>query len=93
MSDHENGKGVSRRTLLGTTAAAAGVGLAGGVALNISDCRRADQGRGAEGAGRAACGAAEGRSGTPANSTNTTPSSPAASPANCASSACRRCAN
>ena len=34
MSDNENGKGVSRRTLLGTTAAAAGVGLAGGVALN-----------------------------------------------------------
>ncbi len=33
MSDNENGKGVSRRTLLGTTAAAAGVGLAGGVAL------------------------------------------------------------
>ena len=31
MSDSENGKGVSRRTLLGTTAAAAGVGLAGGV--------------------------------------------------------------
>ena len=30
MSDNENGKGVSRRTLLGTTAAAAGVGLAGG---------------------------------------------------------------
>ena len=36
MSDNENGKGVSRRTLLGTSAAAAGVGLAGGVALNIS---------------------------------------------------------
>jgi nitrous-oxide reductase len=34
MSDHENGKGVSRRTLLGTTAAAAGVGLAGGVGLS-----------------------------------------------------------
>ena len=33
MSDNENGKSVSRRTLLGTTAAAAGVGLAGGVAL------------------------------------------------------------
>jgi nitrous-oxide reductase len=33
MSDNENGKGVSRRTLLGTTAAAAGVGLAGGVAF------------------------------------------------------------
>ena len=35
MSDNETGKGngVSRRTLLGTTAAAAGVGLAGGVAL------------------------------------------------------------
>jgi nitrous-oxide reductase len=33
MSDHENGKGVSRRTLLGTTAAAAGVGLAGGAAF------------------------------------------------------------
>ena len=32
MSDNENGKGVSRRTLLGTTAAAAGVGLAGGAA-------------------------------------------------------------
>ena len=34
MTDNENAKGVSRRTLLGTTAAAAGVGLAGGVALN-----------------------------------------------------------
>lgn len=33
MSDSESGKGVSRRTLLGTTAAAAGVGLAGGAAL------------------------------------------------------------
>jgi len=33
MSDNENGKNVSRRTLLGTTAAAAGVGLAGGVGL------------------------------------------------------------
>ena len=35
MSDNETGKGkgVSRRTLLGTTAVAAGVGLAGGVAL------------------------------------------------------------
>ena len=33
MSDNENGKGVSRRTLLGTTAAAAGVGLAGGAVL------------------------------------------------------------
>src|SRR5215207_1444973 len=30
MSDNKNDKGVSRRTLLGTTAAAAGVGLAGG---------------------------------------------------------------
>ena len=34
MSDNENGKNVSRRTLLGTTAAAAGVGLAGGVGLS-----------------------------------------------------------
>ena len=34
MSDNENGKNVSRRTLLGTTAAAAGVGLAGGAALS-----------------------------------------------------------
>ena len=34
MSDNENGKSVSRRTLLGTTAAAAGVGLAGGVGLS-----------------------------------------------------------
>ena len=34
MSDNKNGKGVSRRTLLGTTAAAAGVGLAGGAALS-----------------------------------------------------------
>ena len=34
MSDNENAKGVSRRTLLGTTAAAAGVGLAGGAALD-----------------------------------------------------------
>ena len=33
MSDSENNKGVSRRTLLGTTAAAAGVGLAGGAAV------------------------------------------------------------
>src|SRR6476660_5826922 len=33
MRDNENRKGVSRRTLLGTTAAAAGVGFAGGVAL------------------------------------------------------------
>ena len=33
MSDNENGKGVSRRTLLGTTAAAAGVGLAGGAVM------------------------------------------------------------
>ena len=35
-NDNENGKGVSRRTLLGTTAAAAGIGLAGGVALNTT---------------------------------------------------------
>src|SRR6478609_79031 len=34
MSDSENDKGVSRRTLLGTTAVAASVGLAGGVAFN-----------------------------------------------------------
>ena len=34
MSDSENNKGVSRRTLLGTTALAASVGLAGGVAFN-----------------------------------------------------------
>src|SRR6476619_3094545 len=33
MSDSENIKGVSRRTLLGTTAAAAGVGLAGGAVV------------------------------------------------------------
>src|SRR6476619_7688544 len=33
MRDNENRKGVSRRPLLGTTAAAAGVGCAGGVAL------------------------------------------------------------
>ena len=33
MSDNENEKGVSRRTLLGTTAAAAGVGLAGGAVV------------------------------------------------------------
>ena len=33
MGDNENGKNVSRRTLLGTTAAAASVGLAGGMAL------------------------------------------------------------
>ena len=33
MSDNENNKSVSRRTLLGTTAAAAGVGLAGGAAI------------------------------------------------------------
>ena len=37
MSDNEHVKSVSRRTLLGTTAAAAGVGLAGGVALNTGD--------------------------------------------------------
>ncbi len=33
MSDNESGKNVSRRTLLGTTAAAAGIGLAGGAGL------------------------------------------------------------
>ena len=33
MSDNENNKRVSRRTLLGTTAAAAGVGLAGGAVV------------------------------------------------------------
>jgi NosR/NirI family nitrous oxide reductase transcriptional regulator len=33
-SDNNRVKGVNRRTLLGTTAAAAGMGLAGGVALN-----------------------------------------------------------
>jgi len=33
MSENENDRNVSRRTLLGTTAAAAGVGLAGGIAL------------------------------------------------------------
>ena len=33
MSSNENGKGVSRRTLLGTTAAAAGVGLASGAVM------------------------------------------------------------
>lgn len=33
MSENENAKGVSRRKLLGTTAAAAGVSLVGGVAL------------------------------------------------------------
>ena len=68
MSDNENGKGVSRRTLLGTTAAAAGVGLAGGAALD--DGRQwvrhgrgcADEDRGAEGAG-CATGGAEDRSG------------------------------
>ena len=37
MSDNENGKGVSRRTLLGTTAAAAGVGLAGGAAFSATN--------------------------------------------------------
>ena len=36
MSDNDNEKGVSRRTLLGTTAAAAGIGLAGGAALNTT---------------------------------------------------------
>ena len=62
MSDNENGKSVSRRTLLGTTAAAAGVGLAGGVAFGDGrqgPChggRCADQDGGAEGAGRAARG-------------------------------------
>src|ERR1700674_783848 len=39
MSDNENGKGVSRRTLLGTTAAAAGVGLAGGAALTAAEAQ------------------------------------------------------
>ena len=39
MSDNENAKGVSRRTLLGTTAAAAGVGLAGGVALKTAQTK------------------------------------------------------
>ena len=48
MSDNKNGKNVSRRTLLGTTAAAAGVGLAGGVAFGtdgkgLSPLGRADQ--------------------------------------------------
>ena len=33
MSNSQNNKGVSRRTLLGTTAAAAGVGLAGGAVV------------------------------------------------------------
>ena len=33
MSNSENNKGVSRRTLLGTTAAAAGVGRAGGAVV------------------------------------------------------------
>jgi nitrous-oxide reductase len=37
MSDNEIGKGVSRRTLLGTTAVAAGIGLAGGAALTTDD--------------------------------------------------------
>ncbi len=62
MSDNENGKGVSRRTLLGTTAAAAGVGLAGGSCAwhgrqglrHAGRC--ADQDRGAEGSRRAARG-------------------------------------
>ena len=36
MSENDKAKGVSRRTVLGTTAAAAGVGLAGGVALTES---------------------------------------------------------
>src|SRR5450755_1322132 len=39
MSDNENKKGVSRRTLLGTTAAAAGVGLAGGAALRTAEAQ------------------------------------------------------
>ena len=39
MTDNETGKGVSRRTLLGTTAAAAGVGLAGGAALTTADAQ------------------------------------------------------
>lgn len=34
MSENETGKSVSRRTLLGTSAAAAGVGIAGGVGLS-----------------------------------------------------------
>ncbi len=37
MSDNDTTKGVSRRTLLGTTAAAAGVGLAGGAGLATID--------------------------------------------------------
>jgi nitrous-oxide reductase len=39
MSENENLKGVSRRTLLGTTAVAAGVGIAGGAALTAAEAQ------------------------------------------------------
>ena len=39
MSENENLKGVSRRTLLGTTAVAAGVGIAGGAALTTAEAQ------------------------------------------------------
>ena len=97
MSDSENGKGVSRRTLLGTTAAAAGVGLAGGVGLStdgkgIITAADAQTKTRAEGSGRATRGPEE-RSRSRASSTNIMCSSPAASPERCALSAFRRCAN
>ena len=37
-NDNENGKGVSRRTLLGTTAAAAGAELDEGASATVSGC-------------------------------------------------------
>ena len=91
MSDNENGKDVSRRTLLGTTAAAAGVGLAGGVALGTDGKglsrppmrRPRPRRRRRPPRGPRFCRRPKWR---PANSTNTTRSSPAASPAKCASS-------
>ena len=98
MSDNENGKGVSRRTLLGTTAAAAGVGLAGGAALTtdgkgLVTAADAQTKTAAPKAPAARARDAEDRSRARANSTNITPSSPADRPAKCASSAFRRCAN
>ena len=98
MSDNENGKSVSRRTLLGTTAAAAGVGLAGGVGsrhgwqgfVTTADAQTKTA---APKAPPRDPRSAEDRSRARASSTNTTSSSPAASPAKCASSGFRRCAN
>ena len=93
---NENGKGVSRRTLLGTTAAAAGVGLAGG-----GGARTTARAVGAADAQTKARRRRRRPRGPRLQKAEVAPgeldeyytSSPAASPARCASSACRRCAN